>query len=321
MNLRGKILVGCAAVLTLLAVVGYLFIHHLGGNSVMEQENDVPPGKLIGITYSYTDGMVNREEFFIKLSPEAIQKTLYWPALDPETAEDEDWYHRSSKENVPITEAQWSDVEQIILELYPLMKPIPENLIKIKLPPLFPVRDGVAATDLTLTWSTEDGIRSIRYHRPNDRRIHTLTTLLKELADPIGREIPRYDPPELIGFTIIQSGSIFAKDYSFQLTQGSSDIYGEDAPYELFAHFTPPGQKSQKDLSNWVVADAVWDDFSTFAREIGLEEQPDGDSGRLYCNLYYSDGKQKKKKLDKKTAELIREYFTDLTLQLMDDES
>ena len=151
MNLRGKILVGCAAVLTLLAVVGYLFIHHLGGNSVMEQENDVPPGKLIGITYSYTNGMANREEFFIKLSPEAIQKTLYWPALDPETAEDEDWYHRSSKENVPITEAQWSDVEQIILELYPLMKPIPENLIKIKLPPLFPVRDGVAATDLTLT--------------------------------------------------------------------------------------------------------------------------------------------------------------------------
>ena len=29
----------------------------------------------------------------------------------------------STKENVPITAAQWSDVEQIILELYPLMEP------------------------------------------------------------------------------------------------------------------------------------------------------------------------------------------------------
>ena len=104
MNLRGKILVGCAAVLTLLAVVGYLFIHHLGGNSVMEQENDVPPGKLIGITYSYTDSMVNREEFFIKLSPEAIQKTLYWPALDPETAEDEDFYLRVGSLGLEIVE-------------------------------------------------------------------------------------------------------------------------------------------------------------------------------------------------------------------------
>ncbi len=305
----------------LLAAAGYYFRGHQGGDSSIQKKSAVPPGTLTGVTYSHTSGMVARADFAITLSPEAILETSYYPVLDPDTAEDEDWYHPSTKGNVPITAAQWSDVEEIILELYPLMEPIPENRREVKLPPGIEVMDGGDSTSLILTWSTENGAQYIHYYPPNDRRIQTLIALLEELADPIGREIPRYDPPELIGFTIIQSGSIFAKDYSFQLTQGSSDIYGEDAPYELFAHFTPPGQKSQKDLSNWVVADAVWDDFSTFAREIGLEEQPDGDSGRLYCNLYYSDGKQKKKKLDKKTAELIREYFTDLTLQLMDDES
>ena len=62
-----------------------------------------------------------------------ILETSYYPALDPDTAEDENWYHPSTKENVPITAAQWSDVEQIILELYPLMEPIPKNRREVKL--------------------------------------------------------------------------------------------------------------------------------------------------------------------------------------------
>ena len=117
-------------------------------------------------------------------------ETSYYPALDPDTAEDEEWYHLSTKENVPITAAQWSDVEQIILELYPLMEPIPENRREVKLPPGIEVMDGGDSTSLILTWSTEDGTRSIRYNPPNDRRIHTLIALLEELADPIGQEIP-----------------------------------------------------------------------------------------------------------------------------------
>ena len=91
-------------------------------------------------------------------------------------------------------------MEQIILELYPLMEPIPENRREVKLPPGIEVMDGGDSTSLILTWSTEDGTRSIRYDPPNDRRIHTLIALLEELADPIGREIPRYATPELSGF-------------------------------------------------------------------------------------------------------------------------
>ena len=173
----------------LLAAVGYCFRDHQGGDAPIQKKSAVPPGTLTGVTYSHTSGMVARADFAITLSPVAILETSYYPALDPDTAEDEEWYHPSTKENVPITAAQWSDVEQIILELYPLMEPIPENRREVKLPPGIEVMDGGDSTSLILTWSTEDGTRSIRYNPPNDRRIHTLIALLEELADWTG------DPP------------------------------------------------------------------------------------------------------------------------------
>ena len=242
-----------------------------------------------------------------------------YPALDPDTAEDENWYHPSTKENVPITAAQWSDVEQIILELYPLMEPIPKNRREVKLPPGIEVMDGGDSTSLILTWSTEDGTRSIRYNPPNDRRIHTLIALLEELADPIGREIPRYAPPELSGFYMGQSGALFSKDYSFQFDRGPSVVYGEDAPYILRARFTPSGRK-QEIWSDWAVSDEEWDAFTAFAEEIRLEEQPDGSSEKPACTLYYSDGKQQQKKLDQETAKQLRAYFTELALCLLDEQ-
>ena len=101
----------------LLAAAGYCFRGHQGGDSSIQKKSAVPPGTLTGVTYSHTSGMVARADFAITLSPEAILETSYYPALAPDTAEDEDWYHPSTKENVPITAAQWSDVEQIILEL------------------------------------------------------------------------------------------------------------------------------------------------------------------------------------------------------------
>lgn len=285
----------------------------------MHQEPAVPPGTLTGVTYSHTSGMFARMDFFITLSPQAILKTSYYPALEPESAQDEDWYHPSVKENVPISAAQWADVEQIVLELYPLMKPVPEQRHEVKLPSWFDIRDGGDTNDLILTWNTEDENRSISYYMPDDRRIHTLIALLQELADPIGREIPRYDPPELIGFYISQSETLFSQEYSFQLTRGPSLVYGEEAPYILYSRFTPPG-RDQALWRDWTVPDALWDDFAALAREIGLENQPDGRSEKLCCTLYYSDGKQQSKKVDRETAEQIREYFTELALRLLKEQ-
>ena len=102
----------------------------------------VPPGTLAGVMYSHSSGMCARADFSITLSPQVILETSYFPAFVPEAAQDKDRYHPSVKENVPITPAQWADVEQIILELYPLMKPVPERRHEVKPPPLVDVRDG-----------------------------------------------------------------------------------------------------------------------------------------------------------------------------------
>ena len=308
-----------AGLFLLLAAAVFCSGGHQGGDSPMQKKYAVPPGILSGVTYSHSSGMIARADFSITLSPEAILETSYYPALDSDTAEDEDWYHPSTKENVPITAAQWSDVEAIILELYPLMEPIPENRREVKLPPGIEVMDGGDSTSLILTWSTENGTQHIRYYSPNDRRIQTLIALLEELADPIGREIPRYAPPELNGFYIGQSGTIFSKAYSFQFDQGPSAVYGEDAPYILQAKFIPPGQKRES-WRNWVVPDEDWDAFAAFLEEINLENQLDGRTEKPTCTLYYSDGKQQGKKLDQETARQVRDYLTEMALRLLEEQ-
>lgn len=187
-GIKLPVLYSTALVLTLL-FVGHLCTKHQGGDPTMKQESGVPPGTLAGITYSHSSGMEARGDFFIILSPDAIVETAYWPEDDAETVKDENGYHQTTKENVPITVAQWTTVEQIVLELYPLMKPQPERRHEFKLFPWMEVRDGSSASSLTLTWDTEDGIRKIKYDLPNDHRVHTLTTLLKELADPRNRDL------------------------------------------------------------------------------------------------------------------------------------
>lgn len=302
----------------LLAAAGYYFRGHQGGDSSIQKKSAVPPGILTGVTYSHTSGMVARADFAITLSPEAILETSYYPALDPDTAEDEDWYHPSTKENVPITVAQWSDVEQIILELYPLMEPIPENRREVKLPPGIEVMDGGDSTSLILTWSTKDGTRSIRYDPPNDRRIHTLIALLEELADPIGRDIPRYTPPVLCGIRMEQSGTLFSKAYVFALGRDASAPEGEEAPYTYRARFSRFGQPPVR-LRQQKVPAALWEDFAAFAAKIGLEGQTTALWEKPCCTLYYADGSHKRKKLDKETAAQIREYLENLALQLLEE--
>ena len=121
-------------------------------------------------------------------------ETFYYPEEPPKGV---GWHEQFEKENVPISAEQWADVEQVVLELYPLMKPKPEPRIDLWSSLgrwLGGVKDEVSSSSITLIWDTEEGEQRIKYSSPNDKRISTLVALLKELADPIGREIPRYDP-------------------------------------------------------------------------------------------------------------------------------
>ena len=185
----------CTAALALiLLLAGVLYFKQQGGNSSMPKESVTPPGTLTGVMYSDSGGMTVRDDFFIWLSPGAIVETFYYPEEPPKGV---GWHDRFEKENVPISAEQWTDVEQVVLELYPLMKPKPEPRIDLWSSLgrwLGGVKDESSSSSITLIWDTEEGEQRIKYSSPNDKRISTLVTLLKELADPIGREIPLYDP-------------------------------------------------------------------------------------------------------------------------------
>ncbi len=185
----------CTAVLALILLfLGAFYLMQQGGDAPMQTESSMPPGTLTGVMYSDFGGMTVRNDFFIWLSPDAIVETFYYPEEPPKGV---GWHDRFEKENVPISAEQWTDVEQVVLELYPLMKPKPEpriDLWSILGRWLGGVKDEVSSSSITLIWDTEEGEQRIKYASPNDKRISTLVALLKELADPIGREIPRYDP-------------------------------------------------------------------------------------------------------------------------------
>ena len=179
----------------ILLLAGALYLMQQGGNAPMQTESSTPPGTLTGVMYSSgSGGMTVRNDFFIWLSPDAIVETFYYPEEPPEGV---GFHEIFEKENVPITAGQWEEVEQVVLELYPLMKPKPEPRIDLWSSLgrwLGGVKDEVSSSSITLIWDTEEGEQRIKYSSPNDKRISTLVALLKELADPIGREIPRYNP-------------------------------------------------------------------------------------------------------------------------------
>lgn len=185
----------CTAGLALILLfLGAFYLMQQGGDAPMQTESSMPPGTLTGVMYSDFGGMTVRNDFFIWLSPDAIVETFYYPEEPPKGV---GWHEQFEKENVPISAEQWADVEQVVLELYPLMKPKPEpriDLWSILGRWLGGVKDEVSSSSITLIWDTEEGEQRIKYSSPNDKRISTLVALLKELADPIGREIPRYDP-------------------------------------------------------------------------------------------------------------------------------
>ena len=195
MKIGKRAAVFCTAALALiLLLAGAFYLMQQGGNAPMQTESSTPPGTLTGVMYSDSGGMTVRDDFFIWLSPDAIVETFYYPEEPPKGV---GWHVQFEKENVPITAEQWTDVEQVVLELYPLMKPKPEPRIDLWSSLgrwLGGVKDEVSSSSITLIWDTEEGEQRIKYASPNDKRISTLVALLKELADPIGREIPRYDP-------------------------------------------------------------------------------------------------------------------------------
>lgn len=271
-------------------------------------ESKAPPGELVGLTYNRTRGTVAGEDFFIALSSEEVVSTVYWPS-DYSAFE-------NTKEHIPISREQWAEVEQVVLELYPLMNELSDSDGDTDgLWPEIEVLDGGDSDTLTLTWDTGSGTQTTEYSWPNDRRVLTLTALLEELAEPTGREIPRYDPPELCGIYIGHSYWRHSKDYSFNLNPDSKSDDPENPGYILYARFHITGEGDSVSYT-LTVPDEEWEAFKEFAQELELENCPDGKAEKPYCTLYYSDGKQQRKELDANTEKQLRQYLTELAMRL-----
>ena len=162
----------CTAALALiLLLAGVLYFKQQGGNSSMPKESVTPPGTLTGVMYSDSGGMTVRDDFFIWLSPGAIVETFYYPEEPPKGV---GWHDQFEKEDVPITAEQWADVEQVVLELYPLMKPKPEPRIDLWSSLgrwLGGVKDEVSSSSITLIWDTEEGEQRIKYSSIHNMQI------------------------------------------------------------------------------------------------------------------------------------------------------
>ena len=269
-------------------------------------ETPEQPGTLVGVNYSTGSGMMAHSEFLIRLNQQEIEYTEFWP-------EDEYVDEILVEEHIPITEQQWADVKTVILELYlegllEMYKPAPEQNVS----DVF-VLDGGTYSNLSLIWETEDGTKEIGYHWPSDRRAITLMDLLRELADPQGREIVRYEAPKMDEIYFTRDHRVNTKrDYSFQLHYTSYDEV--DPHWELIYYLGKHGEVDQGHLR---LEETDWEAFVAFAEELQLEYFPKETKTNDWfrCTLYYTDQKSKSISLNKETEELLKGYFMNLVQQ------
>lgn len=258
------------------------------------------PGTLIGVNYASGGGMAHRTEFSIRLTKDEIEHTAYWP-------EDLDKNEMEEKSHVPITAQQWAEVESVILALYQegkleAYRPATEKVSSDAF-----VLDGGDYTDLSLVWETDEGTEETSYYWPGDRRVLTLMDLLKELAEPIGREIVWYDPPQLDEIYFTRDHRVNTdRDYSFQLHYTSYDEV--DPHWELIYYL---GKHGEVDKGHLRLEEADWEDFVAFAEEIQLEyfPEPDKSDSRFICRVNYTDGTYKNLYINKETEEQLKQFF------------
>lgn len=264
-------------------------------------DTPVPPGTLVGVSCSESNPTIAGYDFSIDLTREEIQHTCFYPGemggCEP-----------VEKSHIPITEKQWENVQAVILELYPHMEETKADKTSRQNDAF--VLDGGDSTELSLTWETQDGMVEIGYRWPADRRVLTLIALLRELADPQGREIVWYEAPQLNRIYFSRKHRLNSKrDFSFQLHWAE---YGEEEPcWELIYYLGKHGALGQGRLH---LKQAHWDTFLAFAEQTQLEYFPEAASSDDFfeCRVSYTDETYKNLALNDETEEKLKQFFMDL---------
>lgn len=288
----------------LMTVLFLSFLAACGKSEPMPVVPDIPqlPGTLVGVSYAHGSGMVHRADFRIRLNRNEIEYTDFWP-MDIEIEEMQERSH------VSISEDQWNEIEELLLELYRggCLVETKASSVKSEGSDAL-ILDGGDFTSLSLTWETEEGLVEVRYNWPSDRRVLTLIDLLQELADPQGREIVRYEAPELCRIYFSRRHRINnRRDYSFQLHWADYDT--ESEPYWELIYYL--GKYGAVDQGRVRLEESDWDAFLAAAADLQLEYFPEAERSDAHfeCKLSYSDETYQKIELNQDTEEALKAFF------------
>lgn len=159
------------------------------------------PGTLCGIYYDRTNGSVANADFHIYVTPYNFVAE-YLPENEDEWIYDEDScsYVMSEKKS-EISEEEWKEIEETFLAVYPEITPMKAkesflDKIKKKIIAEPTILDGGDKISVKAEWQTEEGIVTEVFNAPQGENGYRFDLILKELADPIGREIPELEKNE-----------------------------------------------------------------------------------------------------------------------------
>lgn len=260
------------------------------------------PTALAGLEYT-AGSMVGHSAFQIRLTRQELESARFWPAGESDGPVE--------LAHVPVTGAQWTELEAVVLALYR------DGALTEK--PTLPKKQAVDGSDgsaLTLLWETAGGVTETQYLWPDDRRVLTLTALLEELADPRGREIPRFDQPELQQLILTRHHWLGRhRDYAFQIGWAAYDP--ADPHWELICALGEDGAVSRSRLR---LEDADWAALLELTAVLQLDSCPDAPSeSRLTCSLRYSDGSRREIRLSKDAEQRLKAFFFNLMEQTETD--
>ncbi len=260
------------------------------------------PGKLVRVEYSYHSGtMYGADEEFDIMEEELLHGCFF----DPDKQE----YVR--KDNCPYDKALWAQIEDTVMQISPYLEPVKirpqESSDKNGKGERLMVLDGGDDSLFALTWNDGSTWQRVQYYIPSDRRWRTLSELMSEAADPAGREIPFYDPPQIAGVYVFEGAVGSRRHRSFQMSLKTMPG-GYDDGWYFFAYY--PGRDGKELSLSKEVSEELWIPVMGKCAELSIPASPEiyrGDDRG--CSLYYSDGRQISYDLSEEQMQDLLHFF------------
>ena len=262
---------------------------------------------LKNIRYESSGGSMNyHSEFEIEASADEIARAAYWDGYyfgteessEREKLTDIDNSFRTSapdemtvREHITMDKKLWTALTEEMEYLKEQLKPVEKTRLPIKPDPDMFVLDGGDYQHLYLTWETDGNEQTEQYYCPSGDRWYSVMAILHEMSRPIGRDLRR------IGETVMTEFYLDTPKYSYQITP----IRNSDE-YYFFVH-GDESDKSKVTYDEWLIVRDFLDRLDV--SEFKLRKHKD----KFYLRLNYNDGINKNLKINKETAEQIREYI------------